>query len=495
MRRPSTTAHPFGFRSVVPLLLVALAAPLPAYSSETGTGVATYRVRFRPDSGRFAVTATLPIAGASLRTDETRPSGIPELDSLGWAGMIPALRVTDATGNAREATRDRDRGWRLERPDTTTLHVEYEVDYASLERLGWPAPREAAYRDADHFVLVGRSLFVTTTATRVCRVRFELPDRWHASTAWRAQAGGDTFEAGSPQDLVENLVVLARGPNEHVVASGFRLHVHALGHWAPERPLIQRTLTPIVRHHVTRMGSPGRRDYLVVFLPQLESGAESYRGSFALCMDSLPTPTTRATWTNLVAHEMFHLWNGWMLRGADYASSQWFQEGFTEYEANLATASSGRMGEQWLRGKLARHVENARRLTTTLEETGGHKGPPLYSSGALVALAWDVRIRAATDGRRNLADFFRQLMRRTDGAVREYAWPDLRAALEATAPGDWEAFYQSFIHAKGTLPVEQTLATVGQRTVEAPDGAVRVEADPAATADAKRLWAGLLRTP
>ena len=192
---------------------------------------------------------------------------------------------------------------------------------------------------------------------------------------------------------------------------------------------------------------------------------------------------------------MFHLWNGWTLRGADYMRTQWFHEGVTEYAANTAIAGSGLVDADWLRSKIARHVENSRRLTTTLEEIGNRKGPPLYSAGALVAFAWDVRIREASKGRYDLGDFFRELMRLTDGGRREYAWADLRAALEATAADDWEAFYQSYVRGDRRLPIEQALAAVGQRLVESSEGHVRVEADPGASKSAKRRWAGLVRSP
>jgi predicted metalloprotease with PDZ domain len=253
-------------------------------------------------------------------------------------------------------------------------------------------------------------------------------------------------------------------------------------------------LEQVVRHHVAMMGSHGRRDYVLVFLPLLEQGGESYRRSFALSLDSLPDPKTRATWGDLVAHEMFHLWNGWMLRGADYTSTQWFQEGFTEYSANLAVARSGLVDADWFRATLAQHILTSRRLLTSLEDIGTHKGPPLYSAGALVAFEWDVRIRDATHGRRDLGDFFRALMRRTNDGARTYAWADLRAALEETAPGDWEDFYRSFIHAQRASPMEPALALVGQKFVADPGGGGRIIADPSSTVAAKRLWAQLLRS-
>lgn len=474
--------------------LLAILSGIAASHRAQAESVGTYHVRMREDSMRLMVSATLPLAGSALRMETTRPVGVPELDSLSWSGLVPELRVSDAAGNSITATRDGTRGWKLSRSDTTAtiVTVEYVVDYAPLARLGWPAPHEAAYRDSDNFVLVGRSLFVTTQATRECRVAFELPKGWHASTPWPARGGNETYVADTPQDLVENLVVFSRRPRDDVAAMGFRLHINALGQWAEARADVRRVLEPVIRHHVAMMGVVGRTDYVVVLLPQRDFGGESYRGSFAASMDSLPGPSTTAALGNLVAHEIFHLWNGWMLRGADYASTQWFQEGFTEYSANVAIASSGLVSEQWFRSKLAEHLRNSRELATTLENTGGHKGPPLYSAGALVAFAWDVRIREASAGRRNLGDFFRELLRRTDGGMRKYAWTDIRAALDATATGDWEGDYQAFVRGKQPLPIDPALAAVAQRRIE-DAGGVRIEADPGAPAAARQRWAELLR--
>jgi predicted metalloprotease with PDZ domain len=475
-------------RSVCPLallLFVSMADPVPAQPP------AVYNVRWIPDSIRLHVTASVPIVGDRLRVEATRPAGIPELDSLGWTGLVTNLRVTDAGGRAIQVTRDRTRGWTLARRDSGTLTIEYQVDYAPLARLEWPAPREAVFRDDDRLVLVGRSLFVTTEATRESQVTFELPDGWTATTPWRPTRTRNAFVVAGTKDLVENLIVLARTPPDKVVVGDFHLHVFSFGHWAQAREEVRHVLQPVIRHYVATMRNRSRIDYVVVLLPALESGAESYRASFALNTDA-PGPATSPIWGNLVAHEIFHLWNGWLLRGADYASTQWFQEGFTEYAANIAIAASGLVEADWLRAKLATHVQNARRLETTLENTAGRKGPPLYSAGALVAFGWDVQIRAATHGKRNLGDFFRELFRRTDGGRREYAWTDLRAALEAVAPDDWEDYYQLYVRGNEKLPIQQALATVGLRMVDNADGTVRVDPEPGAKRAAKQLWAGFV---
>src|SRR5258705_7444939 len=149
-----------------------------------------------------------------------------------------------------------------------------------------------------------------------------------------------------------------------------------------------------------------------------------------MTVDLPPTRANRPVWGGTLAHEIFHYWNGWRLAGSDYTASQWFQEGFTEYASNVSMVSSSVIEPADFLRKLSDHVGNYQKLTTTLEAIGSHKGPPLYSAGALVAFSWDVLIRHATGGKRNIGDFFATLWRQTQQGHRPYEWKDIREALQ-----------------------------------------------------------------
>ncbi len=453
---------------------------------------ASYVLETRDLGLHWRVRARLPIAGAALRMDESRPFGVAELDSLGWPGLVRSLRVTLPGGETLGVSRAGASGWRLARPETTTVQLDYEVDLSPLAREHWTAMREAAYRDSSHLSVVGRALFVTTEASRDCEVEFRLPRGWNAHTPGRVTNDPARFRVASPSDLVENLVVIASEPASVVTVDGFRVQYVAMGWWRAAEPQMRRLLGHVLRHHTAVMGSHARHDYLVLLLPQVERGGEAYRGSFALTVETPPDSGSSTTWGNMVAHELFHQWNGWQLQGADYASTLWFQEGFTEYEANRAMLRTDLGGEEGFRTRLARHIGNSRRLATTLENIGSHKGQPLYSAGALVAIIWDVRIRAATADRRSLSDFLRAMLRVTDQGHRTYGWPDVHAALEATAPGDWEAFHARFIAGSEPLPIAETLSQLGLRLVES-GNSMRLVPDSSASAEATRRWRRLVK--
>lgn len=443
---------------------------------------------------RIVVSATLRSDGAELSMAQSWPGDIPEVAEAGWPGLVRNLRVVDADGSEVQVTSAGAKGWTLTTPIRGTLTLDYEIDFAPLAAQGWPAPREAAYADADHVALIGRALFIFTPAQRASRVRFTLPGGWQPIVPWPSlgRASSSALVA-SNEDLAENLLVFSRVAPDVVVASGFRLKVVSFGHWRSARAEVRRVVGVVLPRLVATAGSRDRADYLLVLLPHAESGGESFRASFALTLQESASRANIETWGNLVAHEVFHYWNGWRLKGADYPSSQWFQEGFTEYAANLALVSSGLSRPEQFHERLAGHVMKYRKLATPLDAPGTHKGRPLYSGGALVAFIWDTKIREATGGKRGFGDVMRALLRITDGGARPYAWADIQMALESVAPGDWKTFEERYIHGTEPLPVGDAFARVGLRMSEGSDGVVRVEADTGASRAEKALRIALER--
>ncbi len=456
---------------------------------------ASYVVRLvRTAPPAFVVNAIWP-SGSRLEMDTTRPGDLPELLDRGWPVLVTRLEVTDAAGRALEVVPEGEAGWRLSHPTVGAVFAEYEVDTRLLAENGWPAPREAAFVANDVVSVVGRALFLTTDRTQASRVRFDLPAGWRAYAPWDAKvdAPGATFQVTSAERLRENLIVFTQSTPTIVQADGFRLIVVALGSWRPLESELRRVARAHARRFVRLMGFKGRETYVAILLPLRERGAESYRQSMALTFDEEPTRANEASWANLIGHEIFHYWNGWRLRGADYPQSQWFQEGFTEYVANVSTVAAGLMTPTEFRDKLATHVVNYRRLATSLESPGNKKGPPLYSAGALVALNWDVAIRQSTGGARGLGDFLRSVWRRSAEGNATYGRQELLWALEGVSDRDWASFYDTHIRGTAPMPLEMTFADIGLRLTEPNPGQALLVADPMASAEAQRRWQLLVR--
>lgn len=494
-----TRPHGHLKKALIARYLLAMILPVLASSAhaqvqpKTDRTPANYIIRVLDISPpRLSVTALLPIDGDKLEMQTARPGDVPEILKQGWPALVAGLEVTDEAGARVQANAAGPAGWQLERKLRGRATVKYDVDYSLLLKDGWPALREAAYQDADHIVAIGRSIFVTTGAVRESSVEFQLPSGWHATVPWRKGTDGN-FQAHSAEDLTENLCVLSRSGTDTFSVNGFRLSVTSIGRWFDVRPEVRRVLGAVTEQFVRLMRSKEEMNYSVVLLPAPENGGESFRSSFALTREAPPTRENSDQWGNMIAHEIFHLWNGWRLRGADYPSTQWFQEGFTEYAANISMVNAGLVTPDRFREKLATHVQNYRRLKTSLTGSGTHKGPPLYSGGALVAFSWDVILRHETQGKRGLGDFMRALWRQTGSGERPYSWSDLRAALTSIAPYDWDGFYRKYIDGIERLPLAELFTLADLSLSEQADGTVSVNRDPTATQAAKTTWSSLVK--
>ena len=160
----STTLH---IRIAALAAIVGSTAPLTRVAAQEppAPAAATYQVQLMGGvSRRFAVRATLPSDGNRLDMAKSRPGDVPEVAEAGWPALVQHLAVTDSGGHAVAVIEDGAGGWRLERSVTGPILLRYDVDLAPLAARGWPAPREAAFADAGHLIVIGRSLFIATPA-------------------------------------------------------------------------------------------------------------------------------------------------------------------------------------------------------------------------------------------------------------------------------------------------------------------------------------------
>jgi predicted metalloprotease with PDZ domain len=484
-------------RLLLPTLLSIAAASGAAWAADApppAVPPATYRVTLVDAAHpRLSVVADVPIDGKALTMAATRPAGIPELDARGWPALVSNLKVMDGAGGALDASADGAAGWQLSDARTGRVHLAYDVDYAALSSRGWPAPRETGLVDAEHVVLTCRSIFVTSPAVRDGVVSFELPKGWRTITPWEPNPKiTNGFAVADANDLADNLVVFAKSSPDVVTAGGLRLQIVAMGPWEPARKEVRRVLNGVVPRLVGLMGTSDRENYLVVLLPVVEHGGESYRHSFAMTYEAPPSRANSAVWGNTIAHEVFHLWNGWKLQGKDYPTSQWFQEGFTEYAANLAMVGAKLIDEKQFLQKLNDHVTNYEKLQTTLEAGGEHKGPPLYAAGALVAFTWDVRLLSATDEKKGFGDFLRALWKQTNQGRAPYAWADIEAALSAVNTFNWASYYADYIKGTMHLPLKRTFGRVGVNIIMGADDIPVLGINPDAPEKEKTLWKAIL---
>lgn len=441
---------------------------------------------------KLRVVATIPIEGDSLHMWDSYPAELPEMESKGWSALISDLSITDTAGEAIEALPVYPNRWTLSRNVRGRIRCSYEVDYSIFASQNWSSPLESAFADSNWTMIVGSSVFITTPAVADATVEFRIPSGLEPIVPWTKEGSSrHRYKVTSTESLLNNMLVFAGTPADTFTVSGFRLQLVTTGHWQSIRAVVESALRRIVTREVEIMRFSGSEIYSVILLPLSDHGGNAFHQSFTYVYSD-PDSTNCAQWSNTLAHEIFHYWNYGKLRGESYARSQWFQEGFTEYVANLVLANTGISDSTAFLNKLSEHVANYRKLTTTLENPGTHKGKPLYSAGALVAFMWDVMIRNDSHEKSDIGEFFHNLVVQTKGGQIPYSWTHLRAALQATAGGDWEGFYQAHIRGAGPFPIERILQLAGLKLIKSPDGEERIIFDPDASAQSRSLFQSLI---
>ena len=205
---------------------------------------------------------------------------------------------------------------------------------------------------------------------------------------------------------------------------------------------------------------------------------------------SSPRATPRCS--GLISHEYFHTWNVKRLRPAEFARYDygrenytqllWLFEGFTSYYDDLLLRRAGRIDDAtYLRlvnktinqvlqtpGRLVQSVADAsfdawvkyyRQDEQTPNSTVSY-----YTKGALVALCFDLTLRA--EGKGSLDDVMRLLWKKSGGGPIDEA--DFAAALEAVGGRSFADEIARWVHSTEELPLSDLLRAHGVAALDDP---------------------------
>lgn len=140
--------------------------------------------------------------------------------------------------------------------------------------------------------------------------------------------------------------------------------------------------------------------------------------------------------TTFVWHEAFHLWNGKGSRDAE--SAPWLHEGGADYAALVGAVSTGALGEEQGRARLARWLNGCRTALgrRAFDPARLRSGAAPYDCGAVVQWLADLELRAA--GRGDVMAVWRTLLGADSYGVEEFRAllvPDSAAVALFEAPG------------------------------------------------------------
>ena len=204
----------------------------------------------------------------------------------------------------------------------------------------------------------------------------------------------------------------------------------------------------------------------------------------------------KAGFTDLLAHEYTHSWNGKYRRGADLwtpnynvpmqDSLLWVYEGQTQYWGNVLAARSGMRPMEASRDALAMVVatyadnrpgQSWRNVQdTTNDPIIAARAPrayrnyqmseDYYRAGQLIWLEADALIRNQTKGKKSLDDFARAFFGVNDGEWKvqnTYTFEDVVATLDGVMKHDWATFLRDRLD--GKVPLTGGIEDAGWKLV------------------------------
>lgn len=375
-----------------------------------------------------------------------------------FARNIVTVRATNEAGRRVRIGKTDKHTWQAA-PVKGALTLRYEV-YA------WDMSVRAAHLDDTVGFFNGTSVFLAALGHEGAQhvVDIQRPDG-HAYRHWRvgtalAEARGTKhygfgeYTASGYDELIDHPVTLGEFTLASFKAHGVPHDIVIAGRVvALDTERLAADLKKICEAQIALFEPRTKRAPMerYVFMTQAVSdgyGGLEHRASTALICNRTDLPvrgkpeTTDGyrTYLGLCSHEYFHTWNVKRIKPAafapydltreDYTSLLWLFEGFTSYYDDLMLVRSGLISVDDYFGLLGKTVGGVLRGTGRLkqsvaessfdawvkyyrqDENASNAIVSYYTKGSLVALAFDLAIRAETSGRKSLDDVMRLLWQR-----------------------------------------------------------------------------------
>jgi predicted metalloprotease with PDZ domain len=429
-----------------------------------------------------------------------------------FARNIVTLQAFSATGRKIGIEKRDKHAWQAV-PHDGPITLRYEV-------YGWDLSVRAAHLDETIGFFNGTSVFLAVEgqADARCVVDIQRPQgaqygQWRVATALpeargTKRHGFGTYEAENYDALIDHPVTLgefalgafsAHGTRHDIVISG---RVTSLDMRRLEMDLKRVCEAQIALFEPRTKKSPvDRYVFMTVAVGEGYGGLE-HRASTALICNrgDLPVigrPETSdgyRTYLGLCSHEYFHTWNVKRIKPAafapydlsqeNYTSLLWLFEGFTSYYDDLLLVRSGLItvndyftllgktiggvmrGSGRLKQSVAESSFDAWVKYYRQDENAANAIVSYYQKGSLVALAFDLSIRAQTAGRKSLDDVMRLLWQRYGrdfyrGKARGIEESEVEALFAEATGADLKRIFREGVHGTRDLPLETLLEPFG----------------------------------
>ncbi|GAB4236763.1 MAG: hypothetical protein Tsb0034_11590 [Ekhidna sp.] len=396
------------------------------------------------------------------------PYGIPSEIKKGWAEFVQIESIVDKEGEPIDAVWNSSMlRWDLE-SDQQQLTLEYKVNL-NHDKYDW---NSAGGKDARPGILDKNVIFWISKALLIfpsgidsdtpVSISFDLPASWNVSTPWKLCESGDSY-ATNLSSARNNLIVIGHHIERALLLDSMQLKIAIVPGLKNYEHLLTESMQKILPVFKNVFGELPTTNYLICASTNFFEDGEAFESSFHQMFNPDGLEYRQIVWTNVFAHEMFHMWNGTnFLVGKNVNDTYWFSEGFTEYYANLALVRTGIISEADFLKKLA--FQFGRYFTSSfLREsrsdfiTAGQKKfknwELIYGGGASLAFMLDVSIRQSTDGTKTLDDFMKLLYQRFGKTNLQYTNEDLIITLNDLTGDDYFPFFEKYVFKSAFAPL------------------------------------------
>lgn len=168
--------------------------------------------------------------------------------------------------------------------------------------------------------------------------------------------------------------------------------------------ILSQTMTTISKYYLGYYPLPSASRYVQFVYPAKYMGGEAYPTSSVSAVVS--EKIKEGQWKLTLAHELFHVWNPFLIPGAETEEMEWFKEGFTNYLSERALLETSEIEEATWKSHVLAHYSNylegleAAPETVTVATSGTDKdeyGALVYDGGRAIA-AWLDRELIRTSG-------------------------------------------------------------------------------------------------
>jgi predicted metalloprotease with PDZ domain len=428
---------------------------------------ASYKVHLNFDRPlRATVEAQLEAPDGAIFT--ARHSG-----GYAWWDFIKNLHEVRDDGVSIPLQPVGDGHWTLPAGGAGFVRLKYDVDLSFTENIRVGDLRGGLFF-GDSLYVVNRALFLMSNSDGPKDIEFDTPAAFAIATPWQ-KIGDHHFRASNNQELTANWTILGRFPAVEFEEGQFQVTFAFPGVSAAEQSLLQPLFKPVLHEYLRIFPQTPPTHLFFAFFHGEEETGEGYSNSTTLTMVDPITPVDRILWTNLLAHEIFHHWNGTLLSPRDDDKSAWFYEGATEYMANRTIIRTGLISQELFLKKLEIHVGmydywiwappfQKSTLESAVRDGGGDKDvnrPAIYNGGVVASFCLDTIIQKQTSRRKNLEDLLRLMMTRYGLTGKQYSPDDLIRDASEVAGTDLSSFFLRYIASRERLPVKQCLADAG----------------------------------